>query len=1002
MSFVNLAVFSNLSAPIGGVDILRAIAFAKNDGQESIAIIENMSMFGLLQFHKLALREGVKPITGARLTFGDHRAIFIAKNHSGFQYISQAISAGRLSESGHCYLADMSQSNDVVVIAEAADADFIAALAGKFHHTYLSSEFVTSSGHASLAPVAAVRSAYFVQAGEHEMSVALASIRTAQDILKPNDSISVSAAMTSSSFAHSSLKHIDGAIENARQIELMSNFVLEQRKPELPEFGGLDEKSQFALLANNVKEGLQSIGKIDDEEYKSRARFELKVIREMGFVGYHLIVADYIKFARDCGIGVGPARGSSAGSLVCYLIGITQVDPIKHSLLFERYLNPDRVSYPDIDTDFASAGRDRVIDYLLEEYGDGHVSKISTIGTFGAKSAIRAACRYLGIDFAQSGKIADLVPNSPNKTVLLGRKDTTEKFWNEVSVVPALRPVAEIASFIEGQCASIGTHAAGIIISGSHISSIAPLIPVEGSIVPAVGLDKDDAEKLGLVKMDLLGLSTLDLLAQAESDIKAKVDEEFSLREIDINDDLALSMLRRGITKSIFQFESQGITNLIARVEPKQFEDIVAVTSLYRPGPMELSEDFVANTGVAPHPLLQNITSETRGIIIYQEQVMKAAQIVGGFTLAEADLMRRAMGKKDVEQMGAMRSKFVSGAKKNNVSEEDANHVFDLLDRFSGYGFNKSHAVAYSIITMQTAYVKAHYPEIFYAAAMQTNIGDGEKIAALAKEARDSFGIEVLSPCINSSDYLFTASKGKIRYGLSGVFGIGSEVIENICFDREIRGEYRDLKEFIDRLPKIAVLKKVATGLAMSGALDAFGVSRSAIIATLDEIGKPKKKKAKKDLFGADEEESFSYVEAEQLTPKEIYAGEVKYTGIAFSASPLGMLTRKFRKFAPLTIDKVVPSDRAIQSVCGEIKSVRKIKTKNGDDMCFLTIEDESGSLDAVVFPRTYATMPQVKKGDFVLAKGKVDRGQNKDGAKQLIIDKLLDQKGALQLIGGA
>ncbi len=583
----------------------------------------------------------------------------------------------------------------------------------------------------------------------------------------------------------------------------------------------------------------------DEAAYGQRLELELGVICSMGFAGYFLIVADFIRWARRNGVPVGPGRGSGAGSLVAYVLGITDLDPIEHDLLFERFLNPERVSMPDFDVDFCMEGRDRVIDYVANKYGRERVSQIITYGTLAAKAVVRDVGRVLGHNYGYVDKIAKLIPFEIGMTLdkALEQEEELARLYNGDGEV---RELIDLARSLEGLARNAGTHAGGVVIAPSVLTDFTPLYCEEGSTTPVTQFDKDDVEAAGLVKFDFLGLRTLTIIDWAVRDIntaRALIGEPpLEITALPMDDVATYSLLKSCKTTAVFQLESRGMKDLIRRLQPDRFGDIVALVALFRPGPLQsgMVEDFIARkhdtSGSAIdylHPDLKPVLEATYGVILYQEQVMQIAQILAGYTLGGADLLRRAMGKKKPEEMAKQRSVFVSGAVARGVREAQATHIFDLMEKFAGYGFNKSHSAAYALLSYQTAWLKAHYPEAFMAAVLSSDMDKTDKVVTLIDECA-SMGLNVLPPDVNESVYAFkVAGPGRIRYGLGAIKGVGASAVEAIIEERSANGPFERLADLCRRIDLQRVNRRVLEAMIRSGCLDALGVNRATLSAEL-------------------------------------------------------------------------------------------------------------------------------------------------------------------------
>jgi DNA polymerase III subunit alpha len=636
--------------------------------------------------------------------------------------------------------------------------------------------------------------------------------------------------------------------------------------------------------------------------YEARLDLELGVICAMGFAGYFLIVADFIRWARENGVPVGPGRGSGAGSLVAYALGITDLDPIEHDLLFERFLNPERVSMPDFDVDFCMEGRDRVIEYVANKYGRDRVSQIITYGTLAAKAVVRDVGRVLGHPYGYVDKIAKLIPLEIGMTLdkALEQEEELKRLYDNE---PEVHDLIDLARTLEGLARNAGTHAGGVVIAPSVLTDFTPLYCEEGSSTPVTQFDKDDVEAAGLVKFDFLGLRTLTIIDWVVRDINQQRagsgEAPLVMSALPMSDAPTFALLKSTKTTAVFQLESRGMKDLIRRLQPDRFGDIVALVALFRPGPLQsgMVEDFIARkhdtTGATIdylHPDLKPVLEATYGVILYQEQVMQIAQILAGYTLGGADLLRRAMGKKKAEEMAKQRSVFVSGAVARGVRDAQATHIFDLMEKFAGYGFNKSHSAAYALLSYQTAWLKAHYPAAYMAAVLSSDMDKTDKVVTLIDECTD-MGLKVLPPDVNASVYAFrVAGPASIRYGMGAIKGVGASAVEAIIEEREKNGPFKTLPDLCRRIDLQRVNRRVFEALIRSGSLDLIGPNRASLTAELERamhLGEQNSRAisvGQVDLFGLSAAENIAVAEWSEA---ERLAGERETLGLFLSGHPI-------------------------------------------------------------------------------------------------------------------
>ncbi len=760
-------------------------------------------------------------------------------------------------------------------------------------------------------------------------------------------------------------------------VELKHKNLLPQFKPET----GEDAETYLSRLAH---EGLdRKIGKAAPQNYQDRLNSELSMIRKMGFTSYFLIVWDFIHHAKSKGIPVGPGRGSAAGSLVSYCLDITEIDPIKYKLLFERFLNPERVSMPDIDVDFCQDRRQEVINYVTQKYGTEYVAQIITFGTMKAKAAIRDVGRAMDFPYADVDRIAKLIPHDPKITIesaLAAEPQLKQAYDTDEGV----KELLNIAMRLEGLNRHASTHAAGVVISPEPITNYAPLYrnPSDESIVTQ--FEMKALEKVGLLKFDFLGLKTLTVIEKTLKYITQGKDA-LDLATIPIDDKPTYDLLSSGQTAGVFQLESEGMRDILLRMQPNRFEDLIALVALYRPGPMQWIDDFIkrkkGDTKVTyMMPQLKEILDETYGIILYQEQVMLIANRIANFSMGQADVLRKAMGKKNTEEMEKQKEVFIRGAVDNNITEKKAARLFDVMAPFALYGFNKSHSAAYAFIAYQTAYLKAHYPVEFMAATLTLDMSDTDKIVKSINECR-KMKIEMLPPDINLSGREFRVIGNSIRFGLEAVKGVGGAAIELVLEVREAGGPFTSIADLIKRADTRKVNKKVLEGLVKAGAFDSLGVTRAAAMESVTDLlngnGKNAKNANQVSMFGDDLPEA-APVGAE-WDEAELLNNEKEALGFYITGHPLTKFdTLLSRLKAKKTSDLEHAPDKAEVLIGGILRTVRKKNVKSsGELMAYLTLEDDEGSVEVIVFPTLYKSVFELLKKDaVVLVKGSIDKDE--------------------------
>jgi DNA polymerase-3 subunit alpha len=794
------------------------------------------------------------------------------------------------------------------------------------------------------------------------------------------------------------------AIRNTIEIAERCNLELDFNTYHFPQYEKPADKTLDEVLAEQSRTGLDErlaeirrVRELTDEAeqvYRQRLETELDCIKQMGFPGYFLIVADFINWGKDNGIPVGPGRGSAAGSLVAFSIRITDIDPIPYNLLFERFLNPERISMPDIDVDFCIYGREDVIEYVRQKYGQENVAQIITFGTMLAKGVLRDVGRALNIPYGEVDKIAKLVPNVLGIT--LKKAIAQEPKLKELSERdPKVKELVRIALALEGLTRHASTHAAGVVVTPRPLPDYLPLYtdPKSGGQVTQFAMSY--VEKIGLVKFDFLGLKTLTVIANAVRLVRAGKDPDFDLKLIRDDDPKSYELLSRGETTGVFQLESSGMKEYLVKLKPSCFEDLIAMVALYRPGPLGsgMVDSFIKRkqgqeTFVFDFPQLEPILKDTYGVIVYQEQVMQIAQALGNYSLGGADLLRRAMGKKKPEEMEKQKQIFLKGAAENQLNPKKAEAVFDLMAKFAEYGFNKSHSAAYALVAYHTAYLKAHYPVEFMAALLTEDMENTDKVIKNVGEVR-AMGIEVHPPDINASDRSFTVDDKAIRFGLGAVKGAGTAALDSIL---EVRRDkpFSSLQDFCERVDLRKVNKKVGEALIKCGAFDSLGGKRAQFMATLEEameIGQRLQREqdsGQESLFGSQEIVSVGgngygkLPDIDEWPERELLSYEKEALGFYVTGHPLNRHIDSMKRMATCDAASLPErTDKETVRVCGIVAGIKELMTKKGDRMAFVTLEDLSGSVELVVFPETYAAAMELLRGEEpLLVTGELDVGE--------------------------
>ena len=853
-------------------------------GMPAFGVTEHNNLFSAYKLYKSSQKKGVKYIIGSTVTIFDKKErtksklSLLCENEVGYKnlcaLITQSYTKGlknnepvidskwldgqtegliAISSYNSGYF-QQSKSSDLTISSEKVislqklfpERLFISiSRMGIAHEEKINQSMIDLSSNCNI-PIVAVNNPIFIEKDDFislDARVCIDQGTILEDERRSKD-------YTSEQYFKSSVEMADlfadipEALSNTIVIAEMCNFGFGNTEHVLPDFKTPDEYSIDEYLEQESKKGLQKILSDDVENhtaYKKRLGDEIKIIKKTGFAGYFLIVADFVKWSRDQNIPVGPGRGSGPGSLVAYSLGITDIDPIEHDLIFERFLNPERISMPDFDIDFCVNGRDRVIDYVNEKYGDEKVSQIITYGTLSARAVVRDVGRILGYPYGMVDRVAKMIPFEIGITLndaLKKSNELAEKYEEDDDI----QAIIDLSLNLEGLVRNAGTHAGGVVIAPSNLSDFMPLFKVDDEEGTVTQFDKDDAESIGLIKFDFLGLKTLTVIQNTVELINFSADSPINIKDILLDDKVTYKLLSSARTIGIFQLESPGMRDLIERMQPSRFEDIVALVALFRPGPLQsgMVDDFIERKkgGEAKiidylHPSLEPILRPTYGVIVYQEQVMQIAQKLSNYTQGSADILRKAMGKKIPEEMAKQKDIFIQGAIENSIPEASARRIFELIEKFAGYGFNKSHSVSYALIAYQTAYLKAHYPTEFFAASLTYDMENTDKLIRIIEDC-ESFEIEVKPPCINHSAYEFSVWKqDEIRYALGAIKGIGRSISEAIYKERKQNGEFKTIFDFCSRLSSEKPSKRTLEALVKCGAMDAFGENRSTLLNSI-------------------------------------------------------------------------------------------------------------------------------------------------------------------------
>lgn len=1069
--FTHLHVHTHYSLLDGLGKIDDILDKAQELGMDSMAITDHGVMYGVPEFYDKAVQRGMKPILGCEFylaPLGMHlkrnkaddvrnHLVLLAKNNEGYRNLMKLATEAFLK--GFYYkpridlkilkkysegLIGMSAciEGEVpnLVLAEKYEEAKKKALEyqeilgkGNFylelqHLPNLDKQEKANQGLIKISketgiPLVASADIHYVNPEDNFVQDILICIQTNRKIQDENR-LSMrenQLHLKSPQEMQEAFKDIPEALENTQKIVGMCDVKIEFGNTKLPYFEvpkGCDPDSFLRhLCEKGVKEKFEE-GKFD-EKYKERMDYELGIVSKMGFSSYFLIVQDFVNWARSQGIVVGPGRGSAAGSLVSYLTGITNLDPIEYNLLFERFLNPDRISMPDVDMDFADHRRDEVLAYVRKKYGNDHVAQIITFGTMAARAAIRDVGRVLGVEYSYCDKLAKMVPMF---TKLDEALKSSSEIIQEYNSNKDAKQIIDAALRLEGVARHASVHACGVVITKEPVTEYSPLQYItgkegsdEGIVTQYSSSSKASyVEKIGLLKMDFLGLKNLTIIENTLRIVKKTVGDEIDIEKIPLDDEISFQLLQRGDTTGIFQLESSGMKRYLKKLKPTVFEDIIAMVALYRPGPMEWIPDFIGGkhgTKIVSylHPKLEPILKNTYGVAVYQEQVMQIARDVAGFTPGEADVLRKAMGKKIVELIKEEKKKFVQGCVDNNIDKTMAEKIFSFIEPFAGYGFNRSHAACYALIGYQTAYLKARYPAQFMAALLNSDKDDTDRIAIEIEEAR-AMGIEVLPPDINESFKNFAVimengseKKPKIRFGLEAIKGVGNHIAEEIINERKKNGPFEDIIDLVQRVGDKDLNKKSIEALAMSGALDNIN-ERNQVIeniqAILDYAKEFQKNKnaGQHSLFSMSEDENLNkpginLADTEPASKNQRLSWEKQLLGLYISDHPL----KEFQDyFTSRTTPILKLSNDLINqtiTVGGIITKVQKVYTRNNQLMYFITIEDGIGKLEALIFPKLVEKDPELwEEENIIMTRGKLS---NKDGEFKLLCDSgvLVDKK---------
>ncbi|MCE0724206.1 MULTISPECIES: DNA polymerase III subunit alpha [Legionella] len=1052
--FVHLRVHTEFSLVDGLTRVKPLMKVLPSRGMCAVAVTDYCNLFAAVKHYKSAVDMGIKPIIGSDLPCHDPEQpervssmVLLCLNSQGYknltcliskayqegQYQGQprvqnqwieeysagliALSGGKFGDIGRALLANddaLAKSRAMYWQTLFPNRFYLEIQrTGRPDETRYNEKLIALADELQL-PLVATNDVRFLDQEDFEAHEARVCIHEGYTLADPRrvQKYSAEQYLRSADEMIALFSDLPSAIENTVEISKRCTVKLDLGNNYLPNFpipdGSTVEKYLSHLSQVGLEERLLQIFKnkspeelqASREEYDKRLQVELNVINSMGFAGYFLIVADFIQWAKKNGVPVGPGRGSGAGSLVAYALKITDLDPLEYELLFERFLNPERVSMPDFDIDFCMEGRDRVIDYVAEKYGRQSVSQIITFGTMAAKAVVRDVGRVLGHPYGFVDKLAKLIPFEIGITLskALEQEEELRRRYEEEEEVKEL---IDLALKLEGITRNAGKHAGGVVIAPSQLTDFTAIYCEEGSTQIVSQFDKDDVEAAGLVKFDFLGLRTLTIIDWALATINKKRAAEglavIDISQIPTDDAATFDLLKACKTTAVFQLESRGMKELISRLQPDCFEDIIALVALFRPGPLQsgMVDDFIDRKhGRAvvdyPHPDLEPILKPTYGVILYQEQVMQIAQVLANYTLGAADLLRRAMGKKKPEEMAKQREIFTQGATARGVDEKVATHIFDLMEKFAGYGFNKSHSAAYALVAYQTAWLKAHYPAAFMAAVMSSDMDNTDKVVTFIDECAH-MKLKILPSSINHSMYPFTVvDDATIIYGLGAIKGVGESAIDCITEEREAGGKYTDLFSFCQRLDLRKVNRRVLEALIKSGAFDDWNVERAILTASLEKALKVAEKEHQNqssgqfDLFSLleDDTNQQDYVQCKPWSEAQRLEGEREVLGFYLTGHPADQYRREFGDFI-VSISQLNPSMHKKAIICAQIVGIRKIVTKRGKKLVILGMDDSTSRLDVVVFGELFESSASgLATGDMLIIEGEVAHDDYNGGVK--------------------
>lgn len=1037
--FVHLHSHTEYSLFDGISRIGELVSHVKEMGQTALAITDHGVMYGAVYLYKECIKQGIKPIIGCEIyvTRGGRfdksgngkeklaHLILLAENNEGYQNLIKICSKAWTEGYYHRPRADhelLEKYHEGLIVTSACvggevpqailngDMDEARKVIEFYINTFGKDNYFLEIQNHGLPEEAAVRPVLASLAKEYGLGLVATNdfhYTKKEDARSQEIKLCISTGKTLDDPYHfhfandefycksgdemrAILGNFPGAIENTRVIADRCNVELTFGEHKLPSFDVPEGETAASYLRKLCEKALPERYAVVTDKERSRMDYELGVIDKMGFSDYFLIVMDFIHYAKSHGIPIGPGRGSAAGSIVSYLLHITEVDPLRFDLLFERFLNPDRVSMPDIDTDLCYRRRGEVIEYLARKYGSDQVAQIITFGTLAARAVIRDVGRVTNMPLREVDRIAKMVRVGPGVTLkktMEGSREFRDLYDSDTTVHRLIDHCLDL----EGISRNSGTHAAGVVICSKPVEEYVPIQLTQDGFIQTQ-YEKDQVEQLGLLKMDLLGLRNLTVIHDALEMIRENRGIDLDINKIPSEDEETCKMLCDGDTIGVFQSESSGFTSLLMQLHPERFEDLIPMVALYRPGPLGsgMAEDFIKRKHGKipveyPHPSLEPILKETYGVILYQEQVMQIASVMGGFSLGQADMLRRAMGHKEPEILQQNRETFVDGAVANGVDDRTANYVFDLMVHFAGYGFNKSHSVCYGWIAWQTAYLKAHYRPEFMAAMMTCYNGDRDKVSRYISDTRRA-GVVIAAPDVNLSEAYFSVKGDKILFGLDGIQNVGEGAVRSIIEARKQGGPFKSLSDFVERADNRGLNSRACESLIRCGALDSLGANRSQLLAALPEaLGdaqsiRNERASGQLNLFGGEETpETIVYPDLPDMDPKEKIEWERKLLGFYVSGHPLDSYKEQLKACTPLyhLTAEGNQYDGRMVTIGGTISRIKGTMTKKGQPMGYVTIEDYDGEVETVIFSSVWETVRPILAEDAAVAiRGRVQANE--------------------------